>query len=215
MGKTERRAHLNKTTNLEFMEFIRKKAPKESDSFPKKIIMDWSFVNQNIIPGWHLEGRDPEKRGHFKLSLLEEAFKRVESGVVDKTKAKEEFKKARAAAKAERDSQKKTEKPPKKTPTEKPKKTRKAKVSKQDEKEILTKTVYCKTVYCPKCKTPREMTQAFDSSANEFVTKISCEKCGKNVEIRTTNKKAGQELAEIEFIDETIDENYDDLENIA
>jgi transcription elongation factor Elf1 len=210
MGKTERRAHLNKTTNLEFMEFIRKKAPKDSDSFSKKIIMDWSFVNQNIIPGWHLEGRDPEKRGHFKLSLLEEAFKRVESGGVNKTNAKEEFKKARAAAKAERDSQKKTEKTPKKAPVEKPKKTRKTKAAKQDEKEVLTKTVYC-----PKCKTPREMTQVFDSSANEFITKISCEKCGKNVEIRTTNKKAGQELAEIEFVDETIDDNFDDLENIA
>jgi hypothetical protein len=217
MGKIERRTHLNKTTNLEFMEFVRKKAPKDSDSFPKKVIMDFSFIHQNIIPGWHLEGRDPEKRGHFKLTLLEEAFKRAESGQSDKAAQIEEFRKAREAAKAEkkleneqlrRSRTEKTEKEKKpKKDTQKPKKQPK---KSKTEEDLTSGPVLVKTVRCPVCKKQQELFQSIDPSSGEFLTEIFCSDCLRSVSIRTTNRKAGQELAEIEFLEETVDDDFSD-----
>lgn len=188
MGKIERRAHLNRATNLEFMEHIRKKAPKDSDSFPKKIVMDWSFVCQNIIPGWHLEGRDPERRGWFKLSLLEEAFKKVEAEALLKAQKQ-------ADARAQREADLKKRRAEKAAP--KPKKKREPK----KHEDLGTETRVLKVNACPICHEQREMTQRTDPETNEFVTEIRCGKCGIGASIRTMNKKAGQELAEIEFLD--------------
>jgi ATPase subunit of ABC transporter with duplicated ATPase domains len=225
MGKIERRAHIAKQTPQHFIDYVESRMKKdgvEGDYFPKKIMLDYSYVCNNIIPAWARECMSP-KRGYLSLAQMKENCRLATEALEQRAARKAAMQELRVNAKAARQEEaarvKQEREAQKAAKKEAVKQKAAKKVKAAPAKPVKQKAVKQKPTKPPKVKTPNlgtepelvqeakcscgspvELFQSVDASG-DIVTEGLCKACGKKINMKTTSASAGLELAAIELAD--------------